>query len=174
MKHKQIQGQEIAPLSIGGFFTIEHVRDGKVIDKWEEHNLVVNEGLDHILDAVLHGSAQNASWFVGIFEGNYTPVGSDISADIAANAVESIAYDEVSRPAWDEAAASAQSITNSANKATFTINASKVIYGAFLISEGTKGGATGVLFAASRFAVARTVVDDDQLLVTYTVAAASS
>ena len=174
MKSKQVQDQEVAPLSVGGFFTIEHVRNGNVIDTWEEKNLVVNEGLDHILDTVLHNSTQAATWYVGIFEGNYTPVAADLAADIAASATESTAYDETTRPEWVEAAASAQSITNSASKATFTINDTKTIYGAFLISDSAKSGVAGALFAASKFSVARSVVNEDQLLVTYTVAAASS
>lgn len=161
-------------LRVGGIFKFELVRDGKVIDTWESKNLVVNEGLDHMLDSTLHGSTQITSWYVGLFEGNYTPVAGDTAADIASNATESTAYDETTRVAWNEAAASSQSITNSANKATFTMNATKTIYGAFLVSDSTKSGTSGTLFAASRFSASRAVVDNDELLVTYTVLASST
>jgi len=161
-------------MEVGGRFDFQLVRDGKVIDEWSEHNLVVNEGLNHLLNTQFNGGAQVATWYCGLFEGNYTPVATDTGANIAANATESVAYTETTRPEWIEAPASGQQITNTANKAVFTMNASKTIYGAFLISNNTKGGATGVLFAASRFAVARTVVTEDQLLVTYTIQAASS
>jgi len=160
--------------TVGGVFTIEHVRDGKVIDKWEEPNIVVNEGLDDLLDVHLHGSTQHTTWYIGIFEGNYTPVATDTAANIASNATESTAYTESVRQTWVEAAASGQSITNSANKATFTINATKTIYGAFLVSDSTKSGTSGVLFAATKFSASRSVVATDQLLVTYTVSAASA
>jgi hypothetical protein len=158
---------------VGGVFTIEHIRDGKVIDTWEEHNIVVNEGLNNLLDVYLHATTQTTAWYVGIFEGNYTPVATDTGANIAVNATESIAYSEATRPAWVEAAAAAQSITNSANKATFTINATKTIYGAFLISTSAKSDTLGTLFAATKFTAARSVVATDQLLVTYTVTAAT-
>ena len=32
-------------LIVAGYFNYEHVRDGKVIDSWQEPNLVVDEGL---------------------------------------------------------------------------------------------------------------------------------
>ena len=165
-------------LKVGGVFTFELIRGGKVIDSWEEKNLVVNEGLNALLDGVLGGGAQFANWHVGIYEANYTPTSALTAANVAATATECIAYAETTRPPWDNAPASSQQITNTASKATFTIDATKNIYGAFLISDGTKGGAiafpTVCLFAASKFAVARAVVAEDQLLVTYTVQSASA
>ncbi len=159
---------------LGGEFTFELVRGGVVIDKWSSKNLVVNEGLNDLLQVHLGDGSQKSIWYVGIFAGNYTPVSSLTAATVAANATESVAYDEATRPEWECAAASGQQITNTANKATFTMNDGATIYGAFLISNNEKGGTGGVLFAASRFAVARAVVDEDQLLVTYTVQAASA
>lgn len=168
------KNKELAAFDVGGVFTFQQIRDGKVIDEWEEKNLVVNEGLNHLLDVTLSGGSQNASWYIGLFEGNYTPVSTDTAANIATNATESTAYTETTRQGWTTAAVSSQQITNTASKATFTINANKTIYGAFLVSNNTKGGTSGMLFAASKFSVARSVVDEDQLLVTYTVLSASA
>lgn len=173
---KQLENGGIPPqpFEVGGTFHFQQVRDGKVIDEWEDKNLVVDEGLNHLLQTVLGGGAANATWYVGLFEGNYTPVAGIAAAGFAAAATECIAYDEATRQTWVEAAAAAKQITNSANKATFTMNNTKTIYGAFLISDSAKNGVAGVLFAASRFSASRAVVDNDQLLVTYTVQAASS
>jgi hypothetical protein len=159
---------------VGGVFEFELVRDGKVIDKWQDHNLVVNEGLNDLLQVYLGNGTQKATWYVGLFEGNYTPVATLTAATVASAATECVAYDEATRPEWVEAAAASQQITNTASKATFTINATKTVYGAFLVSDSTKGGTAGVLFAASRFSTARALIDDDQLLVTYTIQAASA
>ena len=161
-------------MRLGGVFKFEHVRDGKVIDVWEDHNLVVTEGLNSILDVVLHGSSQITTWYVGLFEGNYTPVAGLTAATVTSASTESTAYDETTRVQYVEAAASAGSTTNSASKATFTINATKTMYGAFLISENTKSGTSGTLLACTKFATARSVVSADQLLVTYTFTAADS
>jgi hypothetical protein len=64
-------------------------------------------------------------------------------------------------------------MTNSASRASFVFNATKTIYGAFLISNSTKGGTTGTLFSAARFATAKSVESGDELLLTYTFTATS-
>lgn len=163
---------------VGGKFTFELVRDGEVIDTWQDHNLIVNEGLNHILSAVLAGGTQVTTWYVGLFEGNYTPVAADVHAGaggFATVATECTAYSESTRRDYTEGAVSGQSVSNSASKATFSINATKTIYGAFLASVSTKGStAAGTLLAAARFAAARSVQNGDQLLITYTISAAST
>ena len=161
-------------LIMGGVFHLEHVRDGEIIDAWDEHNLIVNEGLDATLNIMFHGSTQISTWYVGLFEGNYTPVATLTAATFASAATECTAYSETVRQDYNEAASSGQSITNSANKATFTFNAAKTIYGAALLSNATKGGTSGTLFSATRFGTAKSVVSTDQLLVTYTLGAASA
>lgn len=160
-------------MNVGGRFDFQLVRDGEIIEEWSEDNIVVNEGLNHLLNSTFHGAAQATTWYCGLFEANYTPVATDTASNIATNATESTAYDETTRPEWVEAAAASQSITNAANKALFTMNETKSIYGAFLVSSNTKGGTSGVLFAATRFAAVRNVVATDQLLVTYTLEAQS-
>ncbi len=158
----------------GGVFEFELVRDGKVIDKWSDHNLVTNEGLNDLLQVYLGNGTQKPTWYVGLFEGNYTPLATVTAATVASAATECTAYDEATRPEWVEAAAASQSISNTASKATFTINATKTVYGAFLVSSNTKGGVAGALFAITRFTTARSVLATDQLLITYTVQAASA
>lgn len=160
-------------LAVGGRFFVEHVRQGETIDEFFTDNLVVNEGLDHILNTVFHGGTPVGTWYLGLFEANYTPIATVTAATITSASTECTTYDESTRQAYDEAASSGQSITNSASKATFTINATKTIYGAFLVSASAKSATTGVLMSAARFASSKSVVDDDQLLLTYTFAASS-
>jgi hypothetical protein len=54
--------------------------------------------------------------------------------------------------------------------AVFSINATSTIAGAFLASDNTKGGTSGVLFSVSNFTSPgdRNVVSGDTLNVTYT------
>lgn len=161
-------------LQVGGVFHGQIVRNGEVIDEFEDHNLAVDQGLNKLLDVMFGGAAQISPWYIGLFEGNYVPVAGVTAATINANATECTAYSEATRQEYVEAAAAAKSITNSASKATFTFNASKTIYGAFLISDGTKAGTSGTLFSAARFATPKAVVATDQLLLTYTFSATSS
>lgn len=152
----------------------QHIRAGRVIEEWEDDNLVVNEGLDALLDIMFHGSTQITTWYIGVFEGNYTPVSTVTAATITSASTECTAYDESTRVAYVEAAASSQSITNSASRATFTFNATKTIYGAFLASASAKSATTGTLFSAARFGTSKAVVDNDELLLTYSFTAASA
>lgn len=163
-----------AKILLGGVFEHEVIRDGKSLGVYRDRNIVVNEGLNHILGVVFNQATQVATWYVGIFEGNYTPLATDTAANITANSTESTAYDEATRVAWVEAAPSGQSITNSASKATFTMNATKTVYGAFLVSASAKSATTGTLVAASKFAAARSVVALDSLLLTYTFSASDA
>lgn len=176
-KYTQTEGGLLMPssnLHVGGKFVGQHVRNGEVIDEFEDDNLVVNEGLDSLLGVMFNGATQMATWYLGLFEGNYTPVATVTAATIDSASTECDAYDEATRPEYQEATPASQSITNSANRATFTFNATKTIYGAFLISNNTKSGTTGTLFSAARFSTAKSVESSDQLLLTYTLSAASA
>lgn len=160
-------------LFVKGKYTGQIIRAGKVIDEWEDDNLVVNEGLNALLDIMFHGTTQISPWYLGVFEGNYTPVAGVTAATIASAATECTAYASATRPAYDEAAAASQVTTNSASRASFVFNATKTIYGAFLISNSTKGGTSGTLFSAARFSTSKSVVNLDELLLTYSFTASS-
>lgn len=161
-------------LLVGGKYSGQIIRKGDVIDEFEADNLVVDEGLNAMLDILFHATAQITTWYLGVFEGNYTPVNTLTAATVAAAATECSAYASSTRPAFDEAAASSQSTTNSANRASFVFNATKTIYGAFLVSNSTKGGTSGTLFSAARFGSSKSVVSGDELLLTYTFTAQSA
>lgn len=161
-------------LLVGGYFDVEHVRDGKVIDRWRDHNIIVNQGLNHILGVTFNAATQVATWYVALFESNSTPAATWTAGQIGTEQTECTAYDEATRVQYVEAAPASQQITNSASKATFTINATKTIYGAMLVSDSTKSATTGTLMAASKFSAARSVVATDQLLITYTISASDA
>ncbi len=145
---------------------------------WAEdvHNLVTNQGLNSILDVYLHAATQITTWYCVIFESDSTPAAGWTYATPTYTELQ--AYDEETRPVYNEGAASNQSISNSGNKAVFTINASKTLYGAAIVGGGstpstkanTDGG--GTLLCAARFASSRSVVDDDVCNLTYTISAA--
>ena len=143
--------------------------------KFQEHyeNIVVNQGLDHLLDATLAAQTQITAWYVALFEANYTILSSTTAANFTANATESTAYSESTRQAWTaNGASSGQSVSNSSARATFSINATKTIYGAALLSASAKSATTGTMYAGGQFASSRSVVSGDSLLVTATFTAA--
>ena len=162
---------------IGGYFTYDHIRDGEIIDSWIEPNIVVDEGLNYTLDAAFSSGSAIATWYVSLFKNNYTPLSTDVAATFPGGGVASEAtteYSEATRPVWTEAGVVTKSITNTASPAVFTFASNVTIYGAFLVSTSTKGGTTGVLAAASKFASSRAMLTADKLNVTYSLSISST
>lgn len=177
MDYKRLDSGLLVPqndIKVGGIFSGQLLKSGEVVEEFEDRNLVTNEGLNHILNTVLNNGTQVGTWYLGLFEGNYTPVATVTAATVVAAATECTAYASSTRPEYVEAASNAQSTTNSANRASFVFNASKTIYGAFLVSTSTKSATTGVLLAIARFASAKAVESTDELLLTYTFGIANA
>lgn len=160
-------------IPVGTKWEFEHFRKGKLIDQWEQGNVNTDEGLDAFLDIMFHGSTQIATWYICTFENDYTPLITNTYA--VPGYTECTAITEGTRPIYNEAAASSKMITNTANKATFTYNATKTIYGAALVGGGTnptvKGDTAGggTLFASSAFDTSKSVVSTDVLLITCSI-----
>lgn len=149
--------------------------------KWveEAHNIVVNVGLDHLLDAVLHGATSSDPWYIGLID-NQSNVDIQAADTMASHAgwtenknytLENDTDDQ--RIEYDNEAASSQSTTNSANKAAFKVDtASQIIAGAFLCDNQNRTQDTGILFCAVEFSGDKNADADDVLQVTYTISAA--
>ena len=158
-----------------GMYTVEcYDKDGNL--KWvaETPNLVVNVGLQYMAGTALTSTAQITSWYIGLYGSGATnsPSAGDTMA-LHGGWTEVTAYSEANRPTAQFAAATNANpsvVTNTLNKAVFTINGTTVVGGAFLTSNNTKGGSTGTLFSAADFAAPgdRSVVSGDILNVTYT------
>jgi len=157
-----------------GVYDFQLIRDGKVIDEFQAKNIIVNEGLNYLLNTGVVGTTQYASWYIGIYQGNYTPVASDTAASIATNSTECTSFTAITRQQFVPVASTAQSLTNAASRASFTFNGSVTIYGAFVCSSSTLNGATGTLLSAMKLSSSKSVTSGDQLLVTYSLTAASS
>jgi hypothetical protein len=184
IRHDKVSGLYL----VESLWTVEHLRrkaKGPALYEWQRvvppdttRNVCTDEGLNALLDIMFHGASQITSWYVLIFESDTTPDGDTTYA--VPVFTESTAYDEATRPAYGGAAASNKVMTNSASKATFTMNATKTIYGGALVGGGsapsTKGDVAGggTLYCASKFGTAKSVVDDDVLKVTVTITAADT
>lgn len=157
-------------ISLSGQWSVSCVRDGVEIWREEIHNLVVDTGLNDVLDKYFKGSNYSAAHYVGLADGTPTPAAGDTMASHAGWA-EVTAYDEGTRPAFTPGTVSAKSVSNSASKAEFTISGAATIGGAFLTTNNTKGGSTGTLVSVAAFTSGdRSLQDGDviQVQVTYT------
>ena len=150
--------------------------------KWVEKdrpNVCTTEGINFMLDVMFHNTAAKTVWYVALFDrAAYTPAITDtyhLWADAGGNNCSEVtAYTSATRVAYVEAAASSKVTTNTASKASFTMNDTKTIQGAALVSLNTKSDHTAgdYLFSVSKFAVARDVIDTDVLRVTISITGA--
>lgn len=150
-------------------------RDGNLKWRDEFHNLVTTEGLNDSLDKHFKASAYTAGWYVGLADGTPTFAAGDVMSSHAGWA-EITAYSEGARQALTLGSVSSGSVNNSASKASFSINANgTTIGGAFLVTNSTKGGTTGVLYGGGAFSAGDKSLDDgDTLNVTVTLTATSA
>ena len=148
--------------------------------KWEDAapNLVVNVGLQDMNAKYFTGSAYTAAWYLGVYGSGATnsPAAGDTMSSHA-GWTEVTAYSQATRPACTfgtPTTANPSVATNSASPASFSINATTTVGGAFLTSNNTKGGSTGTLYSAADFSSPgdRSVVSGDTLSVTYTLSLA--
>ena len=152
-------------------------KDGNL--KWEDEydNLVVNEGLNDLLQQYFNGSGYSATWFVGLKATGTISAGdtmatqgvSDITDYTRAGGSGAAAI----RPAAVLASASSQSVVTS-TAAVFSVNGTVCVAGGFLASKSTVGGNLGVLYGAGDFTAIRSVIDGDVVNVSLTLSASAS
>ena len=149
-------------------------KSGKI--KWIDHieNLVVNVGLDDVLDKYFKGSAYTAAWYVGLTDGTPTVAAADTMASHV-GWVDDTTYSDANRPTLTLGTVASQSVDNSASVAVFNINGTATIGGCFVTTSNTKGGTTGILYGAGAFTGGdKSVTSGDTLNVTVTLTAAAS
>lgn len=156
-----------------GHYKLEcHDKDGNL--KWvaDGDNLVVNAGLQYMAGTALTSTAQITAWYLGLITGpGVTTAAGDTMA--SHGWTEFTGYSNATRVAASFTAATNANpsvVTNSSSVASFTINATGTVGGAFLTSGSAKSGTTGTLFSEKAFSSPgdRSVVSGDILSVTYT------
>lgn len=141
--------------------------------RWREEfdNVVTTVGKNMLLDYTFKtGSGGTPALYLGLITG---PGGSNTyaAADTMsshAGWAENTSYSQGTRVAWTTGTISGGSVDNTGSVATFSINGTATIGGAFLVTNSTKGGTTGTLYSAGNFANDRSVFSGDTLTVSYT------
>lgn len=141
--------------------------------KWtdEHRNLVTTVGKNDLLDKYFKGSAYTAAFYVGLVDNaSFSAYAAADTMSSHAGWLESVAYSNATRPALTLGTPAAGSVDNSASRASFTINATATLDGAFVTTVSTKSGTTGILYSCGAFSGGdRAVANGDTLQVQVTL-----
>jgi hypothetical protein len=162
------------PLSFLDSWKVEAFERGIKIWETPIFNVITEEGLNTVLDRMFKtATPATPTWYIGLV--NNSPAPTYAYADIMtshAGWTEWTSYSQAARQTYSPGTIDNGVVSNVASKATFSISASGTLDGAFICSNSTKGGTSGVLFAAGPFATGDKVVTAaTTLVVTFTCTA---
>jgi len=141
-------------------------KDGQLVEKWSDMNLMPTQGLNYMLETSFRGGAPSSTWYIAVYANDYTPTPAITAAAFASTAGECITYTPALRPAFTPSAASAGAIDNSAAKAEFVSTATTTLYGGAIMSSSGKGATTGSIASIVRFSSPKTFATGSTLRVT--------
>jgi len=142
-------------------------------DWMRTENLIVDEGLAHILNVALGNTPKPAGQYIALFSGTAAPAANWTAANFATVASEIVSmtegYTSPTRPEWVPVNTNGNSIDNMVAVASLTMATSSQlnVTGAALLTNSTKGGTTDVLISATKYAAARVFQDGDTYEVGY-------
>jgi len=128
--------------------------DGQIISQQEMHNLMPGDMITYMLNAALRGGSQYSTYYLSLFENNYTPLATDTMTTFMAACGENTSYTTTgtNRLTLTLPAPVAGSITTSASPNEFAFTGAATIRGAFITTGLTRGTDTGLLVSAALFA----------------------
>jgi len=150
------------------------------VKAWEDiaRNTIMTAGKNHLLDTFLAGSSYTAALYMGLISAtSYSAIaaGDTMSSHagwLEAGSANTPVYSQSTRPAPSWGAASGGSKASNASIVYSISSGSNVVAkGAFLATNSTKDGTTGILFSAALFSQGdRTVSNGDTINGSYSLA----
>lgn len=144
---------------------------------WQETpNLIVTEGLAHMLSVAFAQTAKPAGYYLALFSGSASPAANWTASNFASVASEIVSqsegYTAATRPVWTPPASTATaSIDNMSTVASLTIATatSLNVTGAAMLTNNTRGGTTGALISATKYSATRVFQNGDVFEVGYRI-----
>jgi hypothetical protein len=153
-----------------------HWRGGKLLGKHYTKNDITNEGVNTLFNVMFNSATQITTWYIGFVDNTSSSFSAFNAADVMnshAGWVEFTNYSQSNRVTWGVGTASTgvRQVTN-ASAAVFNINGGGgTVHGIFIVSNNSKSGTSGKLWATAAFGSDVPVSSGDQLNITYTTSA---
>ena len=151
-----------------GYFTAEiRDADGTLLYREVFPNGSTTAGLNDMLSVYFNSGTQKTTWYLGLINNSgFSALAAGDTMSSHAGWSELTGYSESARPTWTPGAPASGVITNSSG-VVFTASGSIDVKGAFLVSDSTKGGTSGVLWATGAFASVQSLTVGQTLTLTY-------
>jgi hypothetical protein len=140
-------------------------RNGRALSVEEAPNIVPTVGLDYLVNAALFGDAQFTTWYLGLFNNNWSPVAGDTMTTLIASAGENQAYTGTARQAIPFPAVAAGETNTIDTPNIFEFATAQTIRGGFITTSPTWGGTTGLLISAVLFPSPKVMLAGESLKV---------
>lgn len=165
--------------TFGNGFVIKMPRTRYVVEchdaqgnlKWREDrpNIVFDAAIEDMLGVYFKNQPAKPTWYLGLINTGASLLPTD-TASSHPGWTENTNYNAAQRPAVQFGVISEKRMSNALNKALFTMAApAGNIVGVFLISDPTKGGNIGMLYAAAAFSSVKNTEATDTITVSATV-----
>lgn len=137
-------------LRMGGRFRWLIEYQGRVLDRGWMHNGIVTASIDDLFDTYFSAGSPAAAWYIGLISNtNFSTLSSTDTMSSHSGWEEATNYSG-SRPAWGPENSSSGRKVN-ATAAEFPITSEETLRGLFVVSDNTKGGTSGTLWATGQF-----------------------
>lgn len=156
-------------MELKGYFDIQV--NGGPVERFP--NLVTEQWRTRALQILFLGTTPVLEYFLAPYSNNTSPLASWDAAGFASGAGEFTNYDQPTRVQWDVSTVEDFAISNSNNKAIFTVagGGEDTIWGVGLLTSATKGGTSGFLVAANKSNSSRSGLQEgDEIAIGYTIA----
>jgi hypothetical protein len=160
-------------LTLRGHFLVRGYNpDGSLA--WSEvvRNGPTLAGLTYLLSAAFGGGSQLPNWAVGLIDAaGFTGISTSDVMTSHLGWVEATQYSEGTRRGWSGLTIN-NGVANNPALIAFTFNAARTLQGLFVVSDNTKGGTSGTLWATALFAAPKIMSVGQSLTITYIIQAA--
>lgn len=151
-----------------GVYKVQLLRNGEVIEEFEQENLITKEGKLRFLSLAFDSNAtQNTSYAVGLMGNNVTISEDDTySSKVNASGYNPVTAVQTQYPTYNANITS----TGVSGSVSFTFTGNATVYGLFLIGKNSASATDyNVLVSALKFTNGVSYVANDVLNITYEI-----